>query len=169
MYWIGDIVVHSGHGVCRITDKKTNPEMNKDFFQLKTVSNQLTIMIPEDKVDEFLRPVISKDFFLQNLDLTKGKAINYSKDNKERRNQFQTLLSSNRLQDTLLLLKSLYSLADEKKKERKMLGSFDSQFFQQALKKASEELMFSMNLSKTEALELLEKTLKIQPVYQYSK
>ncbi|HIT49732.1 MAG TPA: hypothetical protein IAD46_01765, partial [Candidatus Pelethenecus faecipullorum] len=93
----------------------------------------------------------------------------YSKDNKERRNQFQTLLSSNRLQDTLLLLKSLYSLADEKKKERKMLGSFDSQFFQQALKKASEELMFSMNLSKTEALELLEKTLKIQPVYQYSK
>ncbi len=57
MMIIGNYIVHSGHGVCTIVDKKFNTNMNKNFFYLKTVSNNMSIMIPEDKVDDFLRPI----------------------------------------------------------------------------------------------------------------
>ena len=137
---IGEYIVHSGHGVCTVVDKKFNESLNKYFFNLKTVSNNMSIMIPEDKVDIFLRPILNKDECIKFINQASTIEINYIKDNKERKVQFQTMISSNKFIDTLHLLKNLYALSDEKRKEKKTLGSFDTQFFQQAYRKAIDEV-----------------------------
>lgn len=160
MMVIGNYIVHSGHGVCTIVDKKYNESMNKNFFYLKTISNNMSIMIPEDKVDGFLRPILTKDECLSILDSTANLEINYKKDNKERKNQFQYLITSNNLIDTLHLLKNLYALSEEKKKEKKTLGSFDTQFFQQAYRKATDEISIVLEISKSAADELITSKLK---------
>ena len=160
MMVIGNYIVHSGHGVCTIVYKKYNESMNKNFFYLKTVSNNMSIMIPEDKVDGFLRPILTKDECLSIIDSTTNLEINYKKDNKERKNQFQYLITSNNLIDTLHLLKNLYALSEEKKKEKKTLGSFDTQFFQQAYRKATDEISIVLEISKSAADELITSKLK---------
>ena len=75
----------------------------------------------------------------------------YNKDNKERKNEFQELVTSNNVIDTIQLLRYLYQLAIDKKKEKKSLGSFDSQFLQQAERKLFNELAIAANISKEEA------------------
>ena len=160
MLEINSYIVHSGHGVCTIVDKKFNENMNKFFYYLKTVSNNMSIMIPEDKVDTFLRPILSKKECLSILDSVKLLEINFKKDNKERKVQFQSLICSNNLLDTLLLLKNLYFLSEEKKKEKKTLGSFDSQYYQQAYRKVIDEIIIVLDISKSKADEILFEKLK---------
>ena len=149
---IGEYIVHSGHGVCTIVDKKFNESLNKYFFNLKTVSNNMSIMIPEYKVDIFLRPILNKDECIKFINQASTIEINYIKDNKERKVQFQTMISSNKFIDTLHLLKNLYALSDEKRKEKKTLGSFDTQFFQQAYRKAIDEVSIVLEITVYPAL-----------------
>lgn len=157
---IGEYIVHSGHGVCTIVDKKFNENFNKHFFYLKTVSNNMSIMIPEDKVETFLRPILAKDECENIINQASTLEIDYIKDNKERKNQFQVLVSSNKFIDTLHLLKNLFALSEEKKKEKKTLGSFDTQFFQQAYRKAIDEIAIVLEISKLQADELITTKLK---------
>ena len=53
----------------------------------------------------------------------------------------------------------LYTIADEKKKEKKVLGSFDTQFLQQAERKLFNEVAIACSMSKQEAEEYIQKKL----------
>ena len=151
MFKIGDFVVHSGHGVCTIQSVSYNTTLNKNFYKLETIHNKMSIMMPEDKISQFLRPILSKEELLTHINLGKDYSNEYNKDNKERKNQFQELVTSNNIDDTIQLLRYLYQLSNDKKREKKTLGSFDSQFLQQAERKLFNELAISANISKEEA------------------
>lgn len=59
---IGDKVVHPQHGAATIA-KKLKQEFNgekKDYYVLDIATEQLTVMVPLDGMDELIRPVISK-------------------------------------------------------------------------------------------------------------
>ncbi len=61
-YTVGDKVVHPQHGAATIT-KKVKQEFNgdkKDYFQLDVATEQLTVLVPVDRVEDMIRPVISK-------------------------------------------------------------------------------------------------------------
>ena len=151
MYKIGDYVVHNGHGVCTILDEVFNQTMNKEFLKLETVHNKMSIMMPKDKTNDFLRPILSKEEIIRHINEGSNLSNDYNKDNKERKNQFQELVTSNNINDTIQLLRYLYQLAADKKKEKKSLGSFDSQFLQQAERKLFNELAITAEISKEEA------------------
>lgn len=162
MYNIGDFVVHSGHGVCRITEKEFKENFNKYFYRLETVSNRMSIMIPDDKAEILLRPLMEKmecQYLLEHLN---DVSPAYAKDNKERKNQFHDLIASNNLKDTLHLFKCLYSLIEDKKKEKKTLGSFDTQFLQQTQRKLFDEISIALQISRTQAESYLNEKLMAQ-------
>ncbi|MGA7272678.1 MAG: CarD family transcriptional regulator [Acidimicrobiia bacterium] len=59
---IGDKVVHPQHGAATIA-KKLKQEFNgekKDYYVLDIATEQLTVMVPLEGMDELIRPVISK-------------------------------------------------------------------------------------------------------------
>jgi CarD family transcriptional regulator len=61
-YSVGDKVVHPQHGAATI-HKKVRQEFGgkkQDYFVLDIATEQLTVMVPLDKVDDLIRPVISK-------------------------------------------------------------------------------------------------------------
>lgn len=61
-YGVGDKVVHPQHGAATIV-KKTKHEVageKKDYFVLDIATEQLTVMVPVDRIDEVIRPIISK-------------------------------------------------------------------------------------------------------------
>lgn len=59
---VGDKVVHPQHGAATIAKKvrQTFDGQRKDYFILEIATEQLTVMVPLDKVDDLIRPVISK-------------------------------------------------------------------------------------------------------------
>ena len=59
---VGDKVVHPHHGAAVIT-KKTRLEVageKRDYFVLAIATDQLTVSVPIDNIEETIRPVISK-------------------------------------------------------------------------------------------------------------
>jgi len=61
-YGVGDKVVHPQHGAATIA-KKVKQEFageKKDYFVLDIATEQLTVMIPVDNIEEVIRPIISK-------------------------------------------------------------------------------------------------------------
>jgi CarD family transcriptional regulator len=74
-YAVGDKVVHPQHGAATIL-KKVKQEFDgkkKDYFQLGVATEQLTVMIPLDRVDDLIRPVISKTKSREVLKSLKGE------------------------------------------------------------------------------------------------
>lgn len=164
MYKVGDYVVHNGHGVCIIIDEIISLEPQKNCFKLQTISNKMNILMPCEKTSCFLRPLLSIEEIKKAIHQTALESISYTKDNKERKIQFQGLITSNEISDTLSLLFQLYQLQDDKKKEKKNLGSFDSQFLQQAERKIVNEIAIAANITKEEAQKYILAQLKPQPV-----
>ena len=74
-YAVGDKVVHPQHGAATIV-KKVKQEFGgkkMDYFVLEIATEQLTVMVPVDKVEDLIRPVISKTKAREVLRSLKGE------------------------------------------------------------------------------------------------
>jgi len=61
-YGVGDKVVHPQHGAATIA-KKVKQEFageKKDYFVLDIATEQLTVMVPVESIEDVIRPIISK-------------------------------------------------------------------------------------------------------------
>lgn len=74
-YAVGDKVVHPQHGAATIQKKVKQAFGGKrhDYFILEIATEQLTVMIPVDRADELIRPVISKAKSREVLKSLKGE------------------------------------------------------------------------------------------------
>ncbi len=74
-YAVGDKVVHPQHGAATITKKvkQTFGGEKRDYYVLDIATEQLTVMVPLDKIDEVIRPVISKTQARKVLAVLKGE------------------------------------------------------------------------------------------------
>lgn len=162
MYQIGDYVVHNGHGLCSVLEVNTEAS---GFYKLETYHNKMMIMMPMDKAPLFLRSILSKAEVYKALNDSVLLSDEYIKDNKERKIQFQQLVTSNNIMDTLHLLKMIYHISEDRRLEKKTLGSFDTQFLQQAERKLFNEVAVATGITKDEAQSVIYERLKSQLVY----
>ena len=74
-YAVGDKVVHPQHGAATITKKvkQTFDGKRLDYFILDIATEQLTVMVPLDKAEDLIRPVISKTKSREVLRSLKGE------------------------------------------------------------------------------------------------
>ena len=74
-YSVGDKVVHPQHGAATIKKKvKQNFDGKRnDYFILEIATEQLTVMIPVEKSEDLIRPVISKTRSREVLRSLKGE------------------------------------------------------------------------------------------------
>jgi len=73
-YSVGDKVVHPQHGAATIKRrvKRVFEGKNRDYFILEVATEQLTVMVPLESVEDLIRPVISKTKSRQVLRSLKG-------------------------------------------------------------------------------------------------
>jgi CarD family transcriptional regulator len=62
-FGVGDRVVHPQHGAAVITKKvkQTVEGSNRDYYVLEIATDQLTVFVPVDSIEEAVRSVISKN------------------------------------------------------------------------------------------------------------
>lgn len=142
MYRVGDTIVYSCEGVCRVESIEkldvSGIDTDKLYYNLSPVYHVGNIFVPID-TKLFMRPVIKYEEIQRLISLIPmiktGAMINQSRRMLE--DNYNKYIQTHDCLDLIKLLKSVEQKADEAAKDKKKLGAIDERF-----KKKAEELLF---------------------------
>ena len=116
MFQIGDKIVYSVYGICRISDivEKEVGDVKRKYYELAPLSDgRSTIFTPVDSTKVLLRPVISKNQAIELLENSDSVDMEWP-DNVWKRNQeFKSITQNADLQENISLYKLLVSRKQE--------------------------------------------------------
>lgn len=161
-YSVGDKVVHPQHGAATI-QKKVKQEFDgkkHDYFILDIATEQLTVMVPLDKVDDLIRPVISKTKSRDVLRSLKGEpeeaGSNWSRWYKVLN---EKMVSGDIFQVAEVVRDLSYA------QQTKGISPALKRMLSKARLTLSSELAFSLQIDEEEAIKRLDRALpKVEPI-----
>ena len=161
-YSVGDKVVHPQHGAATIQKKVKQVFDGKkhDYFILEIATEQLTVMVPVDKVEDLIRPVISKTKSREVLRSLKGEpeeaGANWSRWYKVLN---EKMVSGDIFQVAEVVRDLSYS------QQTKGISPALKRMLSKARLTLSSELSFSLEIDEEEAVKKLDRALpKVEPV-----
>lgn len=144
MFQMGDYVVYKRE-VCKINKIKEKMFRNKDYYILNPIGDtSLTINVPTD--NDLIRSVISKDDALSLIEVIPSIEIDFSND-KMIENEYRNLLNSNKLEDTVKVIKMSYLRNENRAKLGKKLSEKDEIYLKKAEDILYNELSISLGMS----------------------
>ncbi len=152
MYKIGDYVVYSTAGVCKISDIKTEEfyGKNKTYYIIETVyGNKSVVHIPKDNeiLMSKMRKLHSKEEILEIIEKVKNESVSWLGDYKARNEQYNAILKSGDCFEIAKVLKAAYKNEKEIAGLNKKLSMTDKKITDTAEKIIFEEFstMFEMS------------------------
>lgn len=142
MYTVGDIIIYSCEGVCRIESIEkldvSGIDSDKLYYNLSPVFHMGNIFVPVD-TKMYMRPVIKHEevHSLINLIPMIKTSVMASQSRRMLEENYNKYIQTHDCLDLIKLLKSIDQKASEAAKEKKKLGAIDERF-----KKKAEELLF---------------------------
>lgn len=162
MYHIGDWVVRSEDGLCRIADI-----MNLDFvadrkklyYQL-IPANDLNgkIYVPVENEQHTMRPVMSPiqaKELIQQIPMIKESWI---VSERERQNHYKQALQSNDPKQLIGIIKLIYQRKQNRKAQGKKTTIVDEQYFKAAEKKLYSELEYALGKNKEDIEQMIKES-----------
>jgi CarD family transcriptional regulator len=161
-YSVGDKVVHPQHGAATI-HKKVKQEFDgkkRDYFILEIATEQLTVMVPVENVEDLIRPVISKTKSREVLRSLKGEpeeaGSNWSRWYKVLN---EKMVSGDIFQVAEVVRDLSYA------QQTKGISPALKRMLSKARLTLSSELAFSLQIDEEEAIKKLDRALpKVEPV-----
>ena len=162
MCQIGDKVVHINGGVFIVQEIKkmnyglgdTNYLILKPYFEDET-NKTLIVYVPENKKNEFIKRVMSKEEALKILEQIKTIEPLWYNDAKTRKDKFGELVRSRNIDNICIVVKSLYVKQLELNEKNKSLNLLDYDYLNKLKKEIEEELAVSLNMSINEIKDYL--------------
>ncbi len=160
MFKINDTVVHTGMGVCKITEIKSENFAKlgtRQFYVLKPIydNNQTTVYVPVDSDKIVLKKLLSEEEIeklLSEIDFSKSIWI---ENDVVRKEKFSQILKSGERTEIILLIKELHLQLEEREKTGKRLHIADEKILREAEKLIHQELAFSMNIEVEQVAEFI--------------
>ena len=167
MCQIGEKVVHINGGVFIVKEEKI---MNYGFGDINYLilkpyytddSNKtLVVYVPEDKKDELIRKIMSREEALQIIENLKKIEPIWYQDLKIRKEKFGELVKSRNINDICVVVKSLYVKQLELQENNKSLNLLDFDYLNKLKKGIEEELAISLNMSINEINDYITNMIK---------
>jgi CarD family transcriptional regulator len=160
-YSVGDKVVHPQHGAATIQKrvKQAFGGKKQDYFVLDIATEQLTVMVPLDKVDDLIRPVISKTKSRDVLKSLKGEPEEAGSNWSRWYKVLNEKMTSGDIFQVAEVVRDL-SFAQQTKGISPAL----KRMLSKARLTLSSELAFSLEIDEEEAIKRLDRALpKIEP------
>jgi CarD family transcriptional regulator len=161
-YGVGDKVVHPQHGAATIARKLKQEFGGKkhDYFVLDIATEQLTVMVPVDKVEDLIRPVISKTKAREVLRSLKGEpeeaGANWSR-------WYKVLNEKMTSGDIFQVAEVVRDLSFAQ--QTKGISPALKRMLSKARLTLSSELAFSLEIDEEEAIKRLDRALpKVEPL-----
>lgn len=131
MYKIGEYVVYK-KDVCKVKELKKNHINNIDYYVLVPIYDEsLKTLVPVDNRNGYIRSLITRkevENIIQNIPTI--SCINC--DGKNLENEYKTLLSSNKLEDLIKIIKTTYLRNKERLDSNRKIGDKDKMYFEKA-------------------------------------
>ena len=158
MFKVGDVVLYSSDGVCRITEitKKEFGEISATYYVLKPVfSNRSTFFVPaeNEKLTSKMHAVLTKEE-LQKV-TEKSTSFVWQSDDALRKDEFKAILSSGDICEIVSLFKTILAHKNKIEALGKKLHRADETAFKDAQKIIYEEIALSSELTKDDVFNLL--------------
>ena len=173
MYHIGDWVVRSSDGLCKIADI-TNPDFvldsKKMYYQLVSASDQNgKIYVPVESAQDMMRPEMSSveanELILQIMnklqkileDAPKKIKESWIVSERERQNHYKKALQSNDPKQLIGIIKLIYQRKKARQAQGKKTTAVDGQYFNLAESRLYSELEHALGKSRTDVESMIKK------------
>lgn len=159
MYQIGDYVVKSARGVCKIDDivsKDFADHEKKLYYQLMPLADANTkVYVPVDRDDNKMRAVMTEEQ-AQNL-IRRIPEIEecWINNEKERERSYKEAIQSNDSEKLVSIIKQIYGRKKLRREQGKKTTVIDGRYFETAENLLYSELELAMKKSRSEIQELI--------------
>lgn len=162
MYHIGDWVVRSTDGLCRI-ENVTNLDFVSDskklYYQLIPEADPNgKVYVPVESAQETMRPVMSlmqAKELIQQIPLIKESWI---VSERERQNHYKQALQSNDPKQLIGIIKLIYQRKLNRKAHGKKMTTVDEQYFKAAERKLYSELEYALGKNKEDIEQMIKES-----------
>lgn len=152
MYQIGDYVIYSSSGVCRVeeigTPKATYVDKTRNYYKLTPLYSTETIYAPVD-TKAFMRPVITRDEaerLVMGIPEVQEEAIE-CKSIQMLSDHYQSNFESHDCNDLVKLIKTVYTKNRKAKDNGKKMGKIDERYLKRAKELLYGELAIALGIS----------------------
>jgi len=165
MFKIGDVVVYSASGVCRVEDicKKSFGSFSANYYILKPLmQNGSTVFVPTENsaLTSKIHPVLSKAEFVSIFDTVLKTEPCRPENELLRREKFAEILESGNRSALMLMIYDLKNLAKEQQQNSRRLHIADEKLLNTAENMLFEEVAYVFEIDKTQAPEFLKEQLE---------
>ncbi len=130
MFSVGDMAVYPAHGVGVIEaeEKKVIGGVEKTFYVMRILDNDMTVLIPKDNIDRIgLRSIISKEEVEKVYDILREKKVSFTSQTWNRRyREYMEKIKSGSIFELAQVLRDLHLISHDKQLsfgERRMLDT----------------------------------------------
>lgn len=165
MFQIGDIVVYSNHGVCKVIDigplAMNMADKKREYYTLCPLYQKESIIYaPVDNQKQVMRDVISKDqanALIQKMD---GIEADWITNEKERERAYKETLKSCDCLKLAKMIKTLHIRHNKRAKLGKRMTVVDERYFKRAEEQLFEELAFVLQIELNHVDAYIQKEIK---------
>jgi CarD family transcriptional regulator len=169
MYEIGEYVVKSGNGVCRIEDivhlNMSGVDQNKEYYLLIPIEDRgAKIYVPVDRQREDLRSVISSEEAWNLIhEIPQIESVWIAND-KLREKEYKAAIRSGSLIQLVAIIKNMYLRTQKRMEQGKPSTAMDERYFHMAEMVLHSELAFATGRSKEEIPRLIAEAIEAPAV-----
>ncbi|TJY41765.1 CarD family transcriptional regulator [Cohnella pontilimi] len=128
MFGVGDLIIYSGHGVCRIDNisVKTISGVSKSYYDLHPLSGgKLKISIPVDNKSVLMLDLIHRDEAEEIIESFRLPGITWIEKNNERYQTYSNIVNSGNRKEIAKVANTLMRKKHVAESNNKKLGSHD--------------------------------------------
>ena len=156
-YTVGDMVLYSVHGICRIEDKTQRDfgGQKQEYYMLKPVyTPDSTFFVPvnNENLVSKMRQILSGEEIKKLIRAMPGENFSWIEEEAARKERYQQILSDGDRTELVRMIKALYFHQQEQQKNGRRLHITDERFMKEAEKMLYEEFAYVLNIRKDQVL-----------------
>ena len=162
MFAVGDFVLKSNEGVCRIEERvsmRAFDNVERPYFLLRPVADpRVKLYLPEQEEYRDVRPVMTEEEAFLLIGRVPEISCTVIENDRQREQIYKDILRSNDPEQLVGIIKSLYLRCEERKNAGKKVTVMDDRCFKAAEHALYSELAFTLKKEIAEVRALIAKT-----------
>lgn len=162
MFKVGDLIIYSTHGVCKIDDicEKSFRDVTREYYILHPLDEpELTISVPVDNEQVVMLDIMGKDEAKSILKSFEEPGIEWIEDAKQRNKKYTMLINSGDRDKIVKIANTLMRKQKEAKLNKERMYDQDQKMLEQIQKIMFQELAASLDTSVEKIIEKINKII----------
>ena len=167
MFSVGDLIVYSETGVCRVEQigpPPFDPKAKREYYTLSPMNCRETIYVPVD-TQVFMRPILSREAAEELIDRL-PEIQQAQVDNRDYRalaQQYRGFLETHRCEDLVQLIKLVYAKNQHKSRSGKKPSKVDQDYQRRAESLLHDELAAALEIPVEAVPDYIRQRLQVEP------